>query len=352
MRELFRAFSRFMWRFSDFGIIQLFLIIFISLNILTFALFWLDKRKAIKNRWRIKESTLIFFSLFLGGIGSFSAMHLLRHKNNKRKFKILVPIGLVIAVIPVIHIIHALTLDRIIYFNEITFYSDNWPSNLNGYRIAFITDKHTIQDERMAEVVTELNERNIDLLLLGGDFSRLDNHYRGTLYEISKAITTDGIAGVEGNHDNHISLFARKEKLGIVALDNSGIRIREGFFLAGVQDMWNRNPNIEEAIRDAENDDFILLISHNPDVSMRQNTQNINLMLSGHTHGGQITFFGWPFFLHFRNITAYGTRFAHGFAYSKDNTPVFTSSGVGVYYGWPRAFNRPEVVIFTMSRQP
>jgi len=346
MRELF---LRFMWRFNGPDIVRLFLIVFISLNVLTFALFWLDKRKAIKNKEN--ESVLIFFSLFLGGIGSFLAMKLLKHKNNKTKFKILVSVGLVIALVPVIHVIHGLTLGRIIYFNEITFYSDAWPAELNGYKIAFITDKHTISDERMAEVIKELNERNINLLLLGGDFSMENDHYRGTLREISKAITTDGIAGVEGNHDNYAKLFAKKEELGITVLNNNGIRIHENFFLAGVHDMWNRNPNIEEAIQEARGDDFILLISHNPDVSMRQNTQNTNLILSGHTHGGHITFFGWPFFLHLRTITAYGTRFAHGFAYSRDNTPVFTSSGVGDY-DWLRTFNRPEVVIFTMQTNP
>ena len=63
---------------------------------------------------------------------------------------------------------------------------------------------------------------------------------------------------------------------------------------------------------------------------------------------GQITIFGYPIYLLVDHITSYGTHFAYGFATSADDVPVFTSSGVGAYYHWPRIFARPEVVIFTM----
>jgi predicted MPP superfamily phosphohydrolase len=112
--------------------------------------------------------------------------------------------------------------------------------------------------------------------------------------------------------------------------------------------MWNRIPDIEAAIANADTDDFILLISHNPDVTIAQSTTGIDLILAGHTHNGQIAFFGIALYLLRGSITSYGMRFGHGFADSKDGVPVFTSSGVGDYYTVPRIFARPEVVIFTM----
>lgn len=344
-----------MWRIINFihhfGIIALFSIFFVGVNILTFFLYWLDKRRAIKNRWRISEGTLIFFTLALGGMGALFGMYALKHKTKKLKFKIGLGLGMIIAIIPIIHVVHSLTLDRIIRYVEIDFHSENWPVELDGYRIAFMTDFHTIADEEMAEVVAVLNEKELDLLVLGGDFSMGNQHYQGTIREIARTHTTDGIFGVEGNHDFYTALFNAKVQYGIMPLDNNGMQIREGFYLAGVHDLWNSHANIAEAIAGANSDDFILLISHNPDVSMSQPTIEIDLILSGHTHGGQITFFGYPIYLLRGSITDYGTRFAYGFNYSADGTPVFTSRGVGPYYSWPRIFARPEVVIFTMYRE-
>lgn len=339
----------------NFGIINLFLIFFFGINLLTFTLYGIANRRAIKNKNQISEQVLLFFTWFLGGIGALFAVILFKYRTKKLKSNISLLAGLIIAVIPLIHVGHALTLDRVIRYVEIDFYSEDWPAELNGYRIAFMTDMHAITDEDMAAVVIELNARNLDLLLLGGDFHSDvfwgGTHYQGTVRELSRAITTDGIFGVEGNHDVYDRLFEAKAYHGIGVLDNSGLHIRDHFFLAGVQDLWNRDPDIAEATKGANEDDFILLVSHNPDVSMLQPTNHLNLILSGHTHGGQITFFGWPFYLYRQSVTHYGTRFAHGWNDSADGVPIFTSRGIGPYYNWPRIFARPEVIIFTMNNE-
>ena len=333
-----------------FGIIELFLIFFVLVNVLTFLLYVIDKRRAALNKWRISEGVLLFFTLACGGIGALLGMRLARHKTKKGKFRFAVTLGLLIALIPMIHIAHGLTLDRIVRYVEIEFRSEHWPAELDGYRIAFMTDMHVIADEDMRAVAAELNRRNIDLLLLGGDFSMFHGHYRGTVREIAQTRTTDGIFGVDGNHDTYSRLFAAYEHYSITPLDNSGVQIREGFYLAGVQDMWLRNPDISAATLGAEADDFVLLLSHNPDVLMAQPADGVDLVLAGHTHGGQISLFGFPMYLLRGSITSYGTRFGYGFAYSADGVPVFVSRGIGVYYSIPRIFARPEVVIFTMVR--
>ena len=331
-----------------FGIIEFLALILALINAFTFALYAVDKRKAIKNKWRTREGVLIFFTLALGGVGALLAMLICRHKIRSGKFKLAAAVGLLIALVPLIHIAHALTLDRTVRFVELEFASPNWPQELDGYRIAFMTDFHVITDEDMRDIAAELNHRNIDLLLLGGDFSMWYDHYQGTLQEIAAIATTDGIFGVEGNHDTHTRLFAAMERHGMTPLDNAGLHVRDGFFLAGVHDMWNRSPDIATATAGANAGDFVLLISHNPDVTMVQSTIGVDLILSGHTNGGQITFFGFPIYLLRGSITSYGTRFGRGFADSADGVSVFTSSGVGVYYNIPRIFARPEVVIFTM----
>jgi len=331
------------------NLIALILSVFIVWNIIVFALFAWDKQCAIKHKRRIPEGVLICCALLGGGIGAYVAMKLFRHKRKPLKFKLLIPLSILIACIPLVHVAHALTLDRIVVYREIRFSSENWPSELDGYRIGFMSDFHAITLEGMQEIADELSARDLDLLVLGGDFSSVtDGRYRETLGVISTIYTRDGIFGVEGNHDDYVRLFAAKEDYGIVPLSNSGSHIRPHFFLAGVEDYWLRSPNIGEAIAHANEEDFIILITHNPDLTMSSDTSEIDLILSGHTHGGQITFFGWAFYLYRGSITNYHTRFARGWSESYHGVPVYTSVGVGPEYEWPRVFARPEVIIFTM----
>lgn len=339
----------------DFGVIYLLLIFYLCWNILTFLLYGIDKQKAIKNKWRLSERLLLFFTWTLGSLGALLALMVFHHKKRKFKFKFSIFGGMILSLVFLIHLINGLTFGRMIAFVEVDFTSPNWQSEMDGYRIAFMTDFHAITDEDMADVIGQLNTLNLDLLLLGGDFSSDvwigGNHFEGTLREISTVVTTDGVFGVEGNHDIYYRLFDVKNRYGIGVLDNSGNHIRPGFYVAGVHDLWNRTPDVAAAIYDSQADDFVLLITHNPDVAMMQSTVGVDFILAGHTHGGQITFFGWPFYLLRQSVTNYGTRFSHGFNTSMDNVPIFNSRGVGPYYNWPRIFARPEVIIFTMYNE-
>ena len=257
---------------------------------------------------------------------------------------------LILLLIVLIHAFHAMTLDRVIVYSEITFSSPNIPAELDGYIIAFVTDIHAETDRRLRSVVTELQQRQIDLLLLGGDFTFDHDELDRTMALIAQITATDGIFGVDGNHDDYQALFAAMQAHGITPLSNSGLYIRDGFYLAGVEDLWNRNPNIATAIAGAGADSFVLLVSHNPDVSMQQDTTGVDLILSGHTHGGQLNFFNlWSLGLETRVISHYGERFRQGWAESRDGTPVYVCRGIGEYY--PRVFARPEVTLITLVRE-
>lgn len=65
-------------------------------NLIAFMFFGLDKKKAIKNKWRIKESVLLSLSLFGGGIGSLLGMKIYHHKTKKTKFIICIPLFTII----------------------------------------------------------------------------------------------------------------------------------------------------------------------------------------------------------------------------------------------------------------
>jgi len=80
------------------------IVLFIAVNVLTFFLYALDKRKATKSKWRISEKTLIFFTLAFGGIGAVGGMCLANHKTRSLKFKLAAALGLIIAVVAVIYL--------------------------------------------------------------------------------------------------------------------------------------------------------------------------------------------------------------------------------------------------------
>lgn len=72
---------------------------FICINVIGFISMYLDKRKAVKSQWRIKESTLIMISILGGGIGSYLGMETFKHKTKHIKFKYGIPIIIVVQVI-------------------------------------------------------------------------------------------------------------------------------------------------------------------------------------------------------------------------------------------------------------
>ena len=75
--------------------IQNIIVYLAAINLITFLVMWLDKRKAKKGRWRIPENTLLLFVLLGGGIGGIVGMYVFHHKTQKAKFVIGFPVILV-----------------------------------------------------------------------------------------------------------------------------------------------------------------------------------------------------------------------------------------------------------------
>ena len=75
--------------------IQNIIIYIIIINLFTFFMMWLDKRKAKKGKWRIPENTLLIFVLLGGGIGGIAGMYIFHHKTQKMKFVVGFPVILI-----------------------------------------------------------------------------------------------------------------------------------------------------------------------------------------------------------------------------------------------------------------
>lgn len=81
------------------SVIGILLIIILLINIVAFIMYGIDKQRAIRNKWRIKEATLIGMAFCFGGAGAFLGMQIFRHKTKHIKFVILVPVALFLEII-------------------------------------------------------------------------------------------------------------------------------------------------------------------------------------------------------------------------------------------------------------
>ena len=91
--------------FENIFTVQNIIIYFVAINIITFFVMWLDKRKAKKGKWRIPENTLLLLVLLGGGIGGIAGMYTFRHKTQKMKFVIGFPVILICEIILILKII-------------------------------------------------------------------------------------------------------------------------------------------------------------------------------------------------------------------------------------------------------
>lgn len=76
----------------------------ILINLMTFLLYWLDKKRAIRKKSRISEKNLLLMTILFGGIGAWFGMRIFRHKTKNIKFKILVPLFAVLTMISFLYI--------------------------------------------------------------------------------------------------------------------------------------------------------------------------------------------------------------------------------------------------------
>jgi len=177
--------------------------------------------------------------------------------------------------------------------NDIGF--KNLPSRFDGFTILHLSDMHVDMNEvAMQRVIELVGELSYDLCVLTGD-------YRGQTYGPFEA-ALDGVGrvrshlkgpiyGVLGNHDT-IKMVPGLEAMGIRILLNECEAIARGdqrIHLAGVDDAhFYRMDNIEKAAMQIPDGEFSILLSHTPEIFRQAAHANFNLMLSGHTHGGQI----------------------------------------------------------------
>jgi predicted MPP superfamily phosphohydrolase len=249
--------------------------------------------------------------------------------------------------------------------NTYTILSDRLPKAFDGYRIAHISDLHNAEmGKDNGNLLAMLKEAEPDIIAITGDF--IDS--RNTDIEIAlqfaeKAVHIAPCYYVTGNHEAIVPEYdefrSGLTKLGIVVLEDERIDLKmndETITLIGVNDPSFK---FDDFFDDAElvmknqlrelvkkDDGFTLLLSHRPELFDLYVDSGIDLVLSGHTHGGQ---FRLPFVgaLVAPNQGLF-PKYDAGL-YSAESTNMIVSRGIGNSIIPFRINNRPEVILIELK---
>jgi len=173
------------------------------------------------------------------------------------------------------------------------------PKELDGFRIVQLSDVHHgpfSSKDQIERAVDTANRLRPDIIALTGDYISRERHYAaGGAEMLGRLRAKHGVYAVLGNHD-HCSDAALITDLfraeGITVLINEGIHFEyrgAAIWLAGVDDTMVGLEDIPLARAGARKDEMKLLLAHNPIVLRRAARAGVDLVLSGHTHGGQVT---------------------------------------------------------------
>ena len=229
-----------------------------------------------------------------------------------------------------------------------TLHVSGLPSALAGLRIGLITDLHrsdTVPQELLIRAVQMMMTEAPDLVVLGGDYVTWGNrHFVVPAAEaVAPLSAPHGVFAVLGNHDDDRDMPAALTGAGVVVLRDARTRLSirgETLDLAGIRYWTRRVGDIAHVLRGASPN--LILLAHNPMRLVEASALAVPLVLSGHTHGGQLVLpgIGAVAARKFPVIAGRGRR---------DATEIFVSRGIGTVYLPVRLNCPPEVAVLTLK---
>ena len=173
------------------------------------------------------------------------------------------------------------------------------PAKLDGLRVVHLSDFHygpLVNPQHLQRAVKVANDLRPDLIALTGDYISQDRGYAAPCAEVvGKLRARHGVYAVLGNHDHWtdaqlIADLFRAEEIRVLVNEGSRMDLHgESFWLAGVDDTMVGLEDLSLALAGARHNELKLLLAHNPTILRRAARAGVDLVLSGHTHGGQVT---------------------------------------------------------------
>jgi predicted MPP superfamily phosphohydrolase len=224
---------------------------------------------------------------------------------------------------------------------------------LAGFTLAHFSDLHLgphMSLDEALHVAEVVNACDADVVVFSGDFvSQLHQGEAESIVEVfSRLRAPGGVFAVLGNHDHWSGaeqVVEAARMAGVTLLLNQGTALQDGgLWLAGVDDVWEAQDDIDAALDGAPDQATVILLAHEPDYADEAAWRgDIALQLSGHSHGGQVRlpYFGPTVLPHL------GRKYPYGLC-QVGSMWIYTNRGVGVVSP-PVRFNcRPEITLLTL----
>jgi hypothetical protein len=225
------------------------------------------------------------------------------------------------------------------------------PAAVDGLRVGLITDIHhsaSVPARDVMRAVSLLQNGNPDLIVLGGDYVTYGN--RGFVEPAAELLapladTKYGSLAVLGNHDDDKDMAAALVRRGFTMLKDQRTSVTingEAIHFAGVRFWTRRLADVARVLKGTGS--TTILLAHDPRRLTEASQLDVQLVLSGHTHGGQVVLPGLGAIAAKKFPVLAGTA-------TRENTSLFVSRGVGTVYIPVRMNCPPEVAILTLRRK-
>lgn len=241
-----------------------------------------------------------------------------------------------------------------------TFQIDRLPDAFRGMRIVQVSDIHYAEYTEaffLREVVRRVNQLHANLVVLTGDFISFSpmpfefaRRHLPACAEILSGIECPMRYASLGNHDYIVDpkeVAGALRENGIPVLMNSAVALERGgqhIWLAGLGSACTNDADLAHAIPRAAGEEPVLLMAHEPDILPEVARHKVDLMLSGHTHGGQVRI---PFLPPF-HLPEFGKNYLEG-RFRMGPTQLYVNRGIGAV-GLPFRFRcPPEITVITLA---
>ena len=229
----------------------------------------------------------------------------------------------------------------------------DYPAGTPPIRLALVSDLHVagpdMPPSRLAQIVTQINALEPDLVLVAGDFVS-DKRTATRIYSTDDSLAPLralearlGVVAVPGNHDHWRDITEVREGLqvvGVTVLQNSAVKLGP-LVIGGADDLYTGHADLPATLASMaqwRDEGARLVLSHSPDVFPAL-PADVGLTLAGHTHCGQI---GWPWGGSPATMSRYGQRYACG-RVDEGGRTIVTGGGLGTSVLPFRAFTQPQI---------
>ena len=238
------------------------------------------------------------------------------------------------------------------------------PSSFDGLKVLHFSDLHylrVVDDNMLKKVVEEINLINPDIVIFTGDLIdkdfNINDKQKEQLITLLKSINSKyGKYSIIGNHD----YIKDKEEIETIYNESNFILLQntydiiynsenEKIFIGGLDTYSYDKADIDKVMnyfKDNDNIDYKIILVHEPDyIDTITSKYDVDLVLAGHSHNGQINI---PFIKNF--ILPYGSQKYYKNYYNVDNTPLYISSGIGESRINLRFLNKPSINFYRINK--